>query len=103
MMTIGRRVGRALLAALLPIACATLPILAHASPPDPSWIAGIYDDDDYDDVVILVESGTGSAAHWASADVPPLLRRLERLAPAPENAAATSCPSAVHSRAPPAS
>ena len=103
MMTIGRSVGRALLAGLLPIACATLPILAHASPPDPSWIAGIYDDDDYDDVVILVESATGSAAHAAPTGVPPLLRRLELLAPASEDAAAARCPSALHSRAPPTS
>jgi len=103
MMTIGRSVGRALLAVLLPIACATLPVLAHASPPDPSWIAGIYDDDDYDDVVSLVESGTGSAGHAAPADVSPMLRRLERLAPAPEKAAADRGRSAVHSRAPPAS
>jgi hypothetical protein len=28
--------------------------LAHSSPPDPSWIAGIYDDADLDDVVIAV-------------------------------------------------
>jgi hypothetical protein len=32
----------------------TLVPLAHASPPDPTWIAGIYDDGDYDDVVIAV-------------------------------------------------
>jgi len=33
--------------------------LAYASPPDPSWIAGIYDDCDYDDVVGLVTNVTG--------------------------------------------
>lgn len=102
MMTIARSVGRTLLAAVLPLACATLPALAHASPPDPSWIAGIYDDADYDDVVILVESASGSAGHAAPTHVPPLLQRLELLAPAPNDAAAR-CPSAVHSRAPPAS
>jgi len=26
--------------------------LAYASPPDPTWIAGIYDDDDGDDVIV---------------------------------------------------
>src|SRR5262249_44056015 len=31
-----------------------LSILAHATPADPVWIAGIYDDADYDDVVWLV-------------------------------------------------
>src|SRR6266542_3871889 len=34
-------------------------ILAYASPPDPSWIPGIYDDHDYDDVVGMVTDGTG--------------------------------------------
>jgi len=31
-----------------------LTALAYASPPDPSWIPGIYDDADYDDVVLLL-------------------------------------------------
>jgi hypothetical protein len=31
--------------------------LAYASPPDPSWIRGVYDDDDFDDVVIFLTSG----------------------------------------------
>ncbi len=30
--------------------------LAYASPPDPTWIAGVYDDADYDDVVVAVSS-----------------------------------------------
>ena len=34
-------------------------MLAYASPPDPSWIPGIYDDHDYDDVVGMVTDGTG--------------------------------------------
>ena len=34
----------------------TLLPLAHASPPDQTWIAGFYDDADYDDVVLLVTS-----------------------------------------------
>jgi hypothetical protein len=28
--------------------------LAHARPPDPVWLAGIYDDADFDDVVLAV-------------------------------------------------
>ncbi len=31
-----------------------LPALAYATPPDPTWIGGPYDDADYDDVIILV-------------------------------------------------
>ena len=41
---------------LLPVAPALilLPAIAFASPPDPSWIAGIYDGADGDDIVSLV-------------------------------------------------
>src|SRR5262247_2260778 len=34
-------------------------VLTYASPPDPSWIPGIYDDHDYDDVVGMVTDGAG--------------------------------------------
>ena len=34
-----------LLIVLLLLAPVALPGLAHASPPDPTWIEGIYDDD----------------------------------------------------------
>ena len=33
---------------------------AHASPPDQSWIAGLYDDADYDDAVLAVLACTVS-------------------------------------------
>ena len=33
--------------------------LAAASPPDPTWIAGVYDDDDLDYAVLLVGSLVG--------------------------------------------
>ena len=32
----------------------TVPSLCHASPLDPTWIAGLYDDADSDDVVLAV-------------------------------------------------
>jgi hypothetical protein len=34
--------------------------LAHASPPDQTWIAGLYDDGDYDDVILLVTASAGA-------------------------------------------
>ena len=45
---------RALLAVLLLSIVAALPPIAHAAPTDPVWIAGLYDDNDYDDVVLLI-------------------------------------------------
>jgi hypothetical protein len=45
------------------VALFLLPAIAFASPPDPSWIAGIYDGADGDDIVILVyETAVAHAA-----------------------------------------
>ncbi|HUM15193.1 MAG TPA: hypothetical protein VL086_05850 [Candidatus Nitrosotalea sp.] len=35
-----------------------LTALAQASPPDPTWIPGIYDDGDFDDVVVSLADGS---------------------------------------------
>ena len=53
-----RRVS-ALALLIAAIVCALVP-LAYASPPDPTYLSGIWDDADYDDVVILVTSSVGS-------------------------------------------
>ena len=60
-----------------------LPGLAHASPPDPTWIHGIYDDDDGDSVVTLIASGTGLAPA-APSDPLFLAPLIARLTPTPE-------------------
>jgi hypothetical protein len=39
-----------------------LPALAHASPPDQSWLGGIFDDGDADDVILLVTDFTCAPA-----------------------------------------
>src|SRR5262245_36955685 len=36
--------------------------LAYAGPPDPTWIGGIYDNADYDDVVGFVTDGTAASS-----------------------------------------
>ena len=45
---------RRCLVLVLLVCCGTLPLLAHASPPDPIWLPGIYDNADYDDVIGLL-------------------------------------------------
>jgi hypothetical protein len=45
---------RRLLLLLLTGAMVALTPAAHASPPDQTWIAGLYDDADYDDAVLAV-------------------------------------------------
>ena len=44
------------------IACVlTLTPLAYASPPDPTWQLGFFDDDDFDEVVGYITSAAGLA------------------------------------------
>jgi hypothetical protein len=45
--------------ALLPIFVALTP-LAYASPPDPTWVSGVFDDDDHDNVVVLIMSSAAA-------------------------------------------
>jgi hypothetical protein len=54
-------VSRALIACILVVVLFNIVPLAHSSPPDSTWIAGIYDDADYDDIVGLVTSAEGCA------------------------------------------
>ena len=44
--------------------------LAHASPADPTWIAGFYDGADFDDVVDLVVTSSGIDATRLAIDRP---------------------------------
>src|SRR5262245_50986003 len=44
-------------ALLIPLVTATS--LAHAMPPDPLWIAGVYDAGDLDQIVVVVANASG--------------------------------------------
>ena len=55
----------------LVVALFTLTSLCYASPPDPTWIAGLYDNADRDEVVLEVLAG---AAIPAAAAAPPWLK-----------------------------
>lgn len=50
-----RLFGLCLVAVLLALAPA-----AYASPPDQSWISGLYDNADYDDVIMFIMNGLGA-------------------------------------------
>ena len=55
--------------------------MAWASPVDPSWIGGVYDDGDFDDVASYLTSGTLAVPACPAADLSPIF------APAPDEAA----------------
>jgi hypothetical protein len=80
---------------------AILPVLAYASPPDPSWVSGIYDDGDFDNVVVLITSGTGHFAPPIPADGRPFRVLIERLPHHTEAVISTLGLFDSHPRAPP--
>jgi hypothetical protein len=74
--------------------------LAHATPQDETWIAGIYDGADYDDVVLLIITVGG-----VTPSALPQVFRGVLVAAMPQHAVAivpTASPSPLQSRAPPA-
>ena len=96
-----RSLARAVPALVVALGLALLPALAYATPADPSWIAGVWDAADGDDVVVLV--GPAVKAVSASVDA------QDRLEPRPIALIAPGCdrmPSAplhdvLRSRGPP--
>ena len=60
---------RAPVAVLLLTLLFLLPPIADASPTDPVWIPGFYDDNDYDDVILFI---TGALSAVDSAVVDPV-------------------------------
>src|SRR5262249_39282248 len=75
--------------------------MGYASPPDPSWIAGVYDAADHDDVIVLITSGSAAAGPGGMNDVRPSL--IVVASPVPPGAGAVSArgPSHESVRAPP--
>ena len=93
---------RAPLLAIVLTTAITLPALAHASPPDSTWIAGVYDDADYDDIVVRIASGTGDVPSAPPTDLRPLHALVLGLALWSESALLSLTGFTVRPRAPPA-
>jgi hypothetical protein len=85
----------ALLVGLVPV--------AYASPPDQTWLAGLYDDADYDDVVIALISVVGAADGTPVPDLVPTAEIVQTLRPAEQPAPESTFRSPYHLRAPPRS
>jgi len=67
------------LAFSLCVLISSLSVLAYASPPDPSWVRGVYDDADFDDVVCLILANAGLVDDYAPVEGRPdfVLTRAE--------------------------
>ena len=99
----GPQLSRRLAAILLTVALTTLTPLAHGSPPDPSWIAGLYDDADHDDAILAVTASIASLDRQLLHDPQCVDFAVAFVLSIDESLHATPSPSSNHTRAPPAS
>lgn len=76
--------------------------LAHASPPDPSWVDGIYDDADLDSVALLVTSSAASITPFPLDDALSLPLAVVSLHQLEERSHASGASPFIHARPPPA-
>jgi hypothetical protein len=81
----------------------SLRALAYASPPDPTWIDGIYDDADYDDVVILITAAPGTPPATLVRALEPRWTPVSIVAAGDETLRPAATPSPHPSRGPPLS
>jgi hypothetical protein len=54
----------------------TLTGVAYATPLDPSWVPGLYDDDDFDNVVDFITSSAGLAIALVTTGLCPVQNRI---------------------------
>jgi hypothetical protein len=80
---------------------ATLSSLAYASPPDPTWIPGVYDDADFDDVVWLVVMQKGLVESEDLTSLRFVPQPAVVLLATPEDVPAGHSVPTLHARAPP--
>ena len=96
-------VMRRLLVVLLAGAMLALTPAAHASPPDQSWLAGLYDDADYDDVILAIVESVASLKLQSSHNYQFDQSVVAVVLPSDDGLHATPPPSSSPIRAPPTS
>ena len=89
------------LVALVLLSLATLPPLAYASPPDPSWVQGIFDGADYDDIVTLVAATVALIDAFLDVALWPSRPLIGNAVQFEESAGSTPARSPLQPRAPP--
>jgi hypothetical protein len=97
-----RRLGSSFLALLLAGIVGILTPIAQASPPDPSWIRGMYDADDFDDVVALITSGAGLVSGITRIELRPVLIVITAILQPDDRPVPSLSVASARPRAPPA-
>src|ERR1043166_405378 len=85
----------------LVVALLALTPAAHASPPDQSWIAGLYDNGDFDDVVLLITGDLGAVRPCTVSSLRPVAAVVGFVTPTDSEPQRLSPQSSDLSRAPP--
>lgn len=91
---------RALVALFLALVLAGLMPLARLSPPDPTWVAGFWDDGDYDEIVLLI-CGTAIDLPATPAAPSPTREVVAIINPSESSKPALAAVASASSRAPP--
>ena len=95
------KLGLPVLALVLLGAVTVLAPLAYATPPDPTWIAGFWDDNDHDDVIFLITSDVGAVAPHLIRDRNPVHVVVSALSQTAERPVRSRARSSPPTRAPP--
>jgi hypothetical protein len=79
----------------------TLPVIAHASPTDPVWISGLYDDNDYDDVILFITGAVSAVDSGVVDPVGPVVVCLGLITPSRPQPVSARPLESLSTRAPP--
>ena len=90
------------LAVLLLSAVVTLTPLAYATPPDPAWIPGFWDDADHDDLIFRITSDVGAIEPHPASDGGPVRAVVDAVPQTDERLDRSRAHSSPLTRAPPA-
>lgn len=93
--------SRGLVSALLLGVLLALPPCAHASPTDPTWIPGFYDDNDYDDVILFITGAVTAVDSHSAAPIWLVTVCLGLIAPSLPELVSTRPRRFLSTRAPP--
>ena len=88
---------------LLLVVLGALTPLAYATPPDPSWVRGLWDGADFDDIVLLITSGVGVVEADPLVALLPVLACAASLVDSVRTVVLAAAVSSSESRAPPTS
>jgi hypothetical protein len=94
---------RGLLLLILLVTMVPLTPMAYASPPDPVWVVGFFDDADFDDVVVFITSAGATLELFPLDNLQPLLVPVTSVGARAEGHVIARPATPTEARAPPAS